>query len=332
MLATGSRPQLPPIAGIDLDGVLTLRNAADARLIRDRLDAARDVVVIGGGFIGLEIAATARLLGKTVTILEAAGRLMGRAVAPEISAHFLALHRGWGSDVRLETPVGAIVGEGGRVVAVTDAAGHRIPADLAIVGIGVLPNVELATAAGIAAPNGISVDDFMQTSDPRVLAIGDCVGFTHWATGRRERLESVQNAVDQGKTAAATIVGKPEPFTAVPWFWSDQGDVKLQMVGLSAGATASVVRGRPESGAFSVFHYAGEKLIAIDSVNRAGDHVLGRRMLGAGLSPPPHVAIDESVDLKTLLKPDVTGRQAPRSPLKFAAALPHRPRASRGRR
>jgi 3-phenylpropionate/trans-cinnamate dioxygenase ferredoxin reductase component len=301
VLATGARPRLPPIAGLDLAGVHALRNAADARALRTALHAAGAVVVVGGGFIGLEIAATARLLGKTVTVLEAAGRLMGRAVAPEISAHFLALHRGWGSDVRLDTAVGRIIGEGGRVVAVEDARGDRVPADLAVIGIGVAPNVELATAAGIAADNGIKVDDFMATSAPGVLAIGDCVSFPHWATGKRERLESVQNAVDHGKTAAATLTGKPEPYRAVPWFWSDQGEVKLQMVGLSAGATRSVVRGRPDDGAFSVFHYLGERLIAIDSINRAGDHVLGRRLIAAGISPPPRVAADESIDLKSLL-------------------------------
>jgi 3-phenylpropionate/trans-cinnamate dioxygenase ferredoxin reductase subunit len=301
VVATGARPRLPPIPGIDLAGVHTLRNAADARALRTALYAANDVVVVGGGFIGLEIAATARLLGKTVTVLEAAGRLMGRAVAPEISAHFLALHRGWGTDVRLDTAIGTIIGEAGRVVAVTDAAGKRIPADLVVVGIGVVPNIELATAAGVAAENGIPVDPFMQTSNPAILAIGDCVSFHHWATGKRERLESVQNAVDQGKTAAATIVGKPEAYRAVPWFWSDQGDVKLQMVGIPHGATHSVLRGKPEAGAFSVFHYLGDRLIAIDSVNRAGDHVVGRRLLGAGVSPPPAVVADEGVDLKALV-------------------------------
>jgi 3-phenylpropionate/trans-cinnamate dioxygenase ferredoxin reductase subunit len=301
VVATGARPRLPPIPGIDLAGVYTLRNAADARSLRTALYAANDVVVVGGGFIGLEIAATARLLGKTVTVLEAAGRLMGRAVAPEISAHFLALHRGWGSAVRLDTAVGAILGEGGRVVAVTDARGKRIPADLAVIGIGVVPNIEIATAAGVAAANGIAVDDFMQTSNPAILAIGDCVSFHHWATGKRERLEAVQNAVDQGKTAAATLVGKPEPYRAVPWFWSDQGDVKLQMVGIPHGADQSVLRGRAEAGAFSVFHYQGDRLIAVDSVNRAGDHMVGRRLLEAGMSAPPDVVADESVDLKSLV-------------------------------
>jgi 3-phenylpropionate/trans-cinnamate dioxygenase ferredoxin reductase subunit len=300
-LATGSRPRLPPIAGIELDGVMTLRHAGDARRLRERVTAASNVVVVGGGFIGLEIASTARLLGKTVTVLEAADRLMGRVVAPEISRHFLALHRGWGSDIRLSTPVGTIIGDAGRVVAVTTRDGERIPADLTIIGIGVLPNVELAAEAGVAIDNGIGVNDFVETSVPEIVAVGDAVSFVHWELGRRIRLESVQNAVDQGKIAAATLLGRREAYRAVPWFWSDQGDVKLQMVGLSGDATRSVVRGKAESGSFSVFHYAGDRLVAIDSVNRPADHVLGRRMIGAGISPPPAVVTDEGTDLKALV-------------------------------
>ena len=300
-LATGATPRLPPVAGIDLAGVFTLRHADDARRLRDALFAANDVVVVGGGFIGLEIAGTARLLGKTVTVLEAADRLMGRVVATEISQHFLALHRGWGSDIRLATAVGGIVGEGGRVVAVTTAAGDRIPADIAVIGIGVTPNVALAQAAGATIDNGILVNDFLETSVPAIHAVGDCVSFDHWDLKRRVRLESVQNAVDQAKTLSAVLTGKREPYHAVPWFWSDQGDVKLQMVGLSADATESHLRGNPDDGSFSVFHYAGARLVAIDSVNRAADHVLGRRMIGAGISPPPASVADTSVDLKALL-------------------------------
>jgi len=301
VLGAGSRPRRPPIAGIDLDGVCTLRNAADARLLRDRIHAARDVVVVGGGFIGLEIAATARLLGKTVTVLEATDRLMGRVVAPEISRHFLALHRGWGSDIRLQTPVGEIIGEGGRVVAVTTAAGARIATDIAVIGIGVTPNVELGAAAGAAIDNGVAVNDFMETSVPEILAIGDVVSFDHWELNRRIRLESVQNAVDQGKIAAATLTGQRRAYRDVPWFWSDQGDVKLQMVGLSGSATRSVLRGESDGGSFSVFHYAGARLVAVDSVNRPTDHVVGRRMIGAGISPAPELVADEGVDLKPLL-------------------------------
>jgi len=301
ILATGARPRLPRINGIDLAGVATLRHADDARALRDRLNAAANVVVVGGGFIGLEIAATARLLGKTVTVLEAADRLMGRAASPEISRHFLTLHQAWGTDVRLMTGVGAIIGEGGKVVAVETAAGDRIPAELAVIGIGVLPNVELAQAAGAAIDNGIVVDDIMQTNVPEILAIGDVVAFDHWEIGRRIRLESVQNAVDQGKVVAANLVGKPHPYRDVPWFWSDQGDVKLQMVGLANDTTRSVMRGTPESGAFSVFHYARDRLVAVDSVNRGGDHMVGRRLLGAGTSPAPEVVADETADLKMLV-------------------------------
>jgi len=301
VLAPGARPRWPKIDGLDLDGVFALRNAEDARRLRLRLHSASAVVVVGGGFIGLEIAGTARLLGKEVTVLEAVDRLMGRVVAPEISRHFLALHRGWGSDVRLGTPVGRIIGEGGRVVAVETAAGERIAADIAVIGIGVVPNVELAERAGLALDNGILVDELMVTSAPEIRAIGDCVNFYHWDLARSVRLESVQNAVDQGKTAAAALVGKREPFRAVPWFWSDQGDVKLQMVGLPFNATRSVVRGKAESGSFSVFHFAGERLVAIDSVNRAADHVVGRRLIGAGLSPSPETVADESTDLKALV-------------------------------
>ncbi len=302
IMATGARPRLPAVPGIGLDGVFTLRHAADARVLRTALHAAANVVVVGGGFIGLEIAATARLLGKTVTVLEAADRLMGRVVAPEISAHFLNLHHGWGTDVRLQTPVGAIIGEGGRVVAVETAGGEPIVADIAVIGIGVVPNVELAMAAGFEADNGIMVNDFTETSDPRVFAIGDCASFVHWETGRRVRLESVQNAVDQGKTAAAVLTGKRRPYRDVPWFWSDQGDVKLQMAGLSGAATRSTLRGRPDDGHFSVFHYAGERLVAVDSVNRASDHVVARRLIGAGMSPPAELIADEAADLKALLK------------------------------
>ncbi len=301
VLATGARPRIPPIEGADLDGVFALREAEDARQIRQRLGAAHDVVVVGGGFIGLEIAATARLLGKTVTVLEAADRLMGRVVAPQISEHFLSLHRGWGSDVRLRTPIGRVVGEAGRVVAVETTNGDRIAADMVILGVGVVPNVELAADAGLAVEDGILVDDTMATSATHVLAIGDCAAFEHWELGRRVRLESVQNAVDQAKTAAKTIVGRTEAYRDVPWFWSDQGDVKLQMVGLSNNATSSVVRGNPQDSAFSVFHFDHERLVAIDSVNRAADHMVGRRLLAAGLSPSPETCADESADLKGLV-------------------------------
>lgn len=302
ILAPGSRPRMPPIEGIDLDGIFALRDARDARQIRDRLFAANSVVVVGGGFIGLEIAATARLLGRTVTVLEAADRLMGRVVAPQISDYFLSLHRGWGSDIRLNTPVGGFIGGDGQITAVETADGARIDADMAIVGIGVVPNVELAATAGLATDNGIVVDATMTTSAETIFAIGDCAAFEHWELGERVRLESVQNAVDQAKAVAKTITGKREAYREVPWFWSDQGDFKLQMVGLSNHASSSVLRGKPEDGSFSVFHFDKDRLVAIDSVNRAADHMVGRRMLGAAISPSPQVCGDESSDLKALIR------------------------------
>lgn len=301
VLAPGARVRVPPVPGIDLGNVFLLRTAEDARRLRERFAVAKDVVVVGGGFIGLELAATARLLGKTVTVLEAAPRLMGRVVAPQISAFFLDLHRGFGSTVLTETPVKAILGEEGVAVAVETLSGERIAADTVIVGVGVVPNIELASEAGLAVANGISVDDVMRTSDPRIVAAGDAVEFHHWQLGRAVRLESVQNAVDQAKTASATLMGKAEPYRAVPWFWSDQGDVKLQMVGLSNDADRSVLRGRPEDGSFSVFHYRGDLLVAIDSVNRGADHMLGRRLLAACTSPTPEQVADLGFDLKSLM-------------------------------
>ncbi|MCX5515898.1 FAD-dependent oxidoreductase [Kaistia algarum] len=301
VLATGARVRVPPVPGINMANVFLLRTVDDARRLKQRLAEAHDVVVVGGGFIGLELAATARILGKTVTVLEAAPRLMGRVVAPAISAYFLDLHRTLGATVRLETPVASLVGENGAVVAVEAASGERIPADTVIVGVGVVPNIEIAEAAGLHVANGIVVDEAMRTSDPRIVAAGDAVSFHHWALGRPVRLESVQNAVDQAKTASATLLGKAQPYRAVPWFWSDQGDAKLQMVGLSMDADSSVPRGDPASGSFSVFHYQGDRLVAIDSVNRATDHMLGRRWLAAGFSPPREAVADESVDLKTVM-------------------------------
>jgi 3-phenylpropionate/trans-cinnamate dioxygenase ferredoxin reductase component len=301
-LAPGARPRVPAIEGIDLDGIVYLRDATDARDLRNRLHKAANVVVVGGGFIGLEIAATACLLGKTVTVLEAADRLMGRVVAPEISQHFLNLHRGWGSDIRLDTPIGRVIGDAGKAVAVETASGDRIEADIVVIGIGVVANTELAEDAGLTIDNGIAVDEFMTTSAPNIVSIGDCVSFHHWQLGRRVRLESVQNAVDQAKLAAATLLGSGEPYHEVPWFWSDQGDAKLQMVGLSMDATTSVQRGNPDDGAFSVFHYRQDDLVAIDSVNRPADHMVGRRLMAAGLALSPEEAGDESIDLKVRLK------------------------------
>ena len=305
VLATGSRPRVPPIAGTDIDGVFLLRDAADARRMHDGFVAAESIVVIGGGFIGLEIAATARSLGRHVTVVEAADRLMGRAVAPEISQHFLDLHHGWGSTVLLNAPAEGILGDGkGNLAAVQAGGGEPIASDLVVLGIGVVPNIELAQEAGLEIDNGVVVGANLATSDPQIYAIGDCVTFHEISIDQMIRLESVQNAVDQAKAVAKDIVGKGgTPFRAVPWFWSDQANVKLQMVGLANLATRRIIRGRPEDGSFSVFQFVEDRLVEIDSVNRGADHMLGRRVMDQpGSRPTPEQASDESFDLKTLLK------------------------------
>ena len=302
VLATGSTPRRLPVEGGDLEDVCVLRDVAHAVELKERLKAANDVVVIGGGFIGLEVAATASALGKSVLIVDIAPRLMGRAVSPEISEHFLALHRGWGATVLLETGIARLTGDGGKVSGIELADGSRHSVDLVLVGIGVGPNMGLAAEAGLACDNGIVVDQFTWASEAPVMAIGDCNCHPNQFAGGLFRLESIQNATDQAKTAAAAIAGNPAPYDAVPWFWSDQQDAKLQMVGLAIGVGATVTRGDRDGGRFSVFQFAGERLVAIDSVNRPADHMIGRRLIGAGLSPTRAQVADEGFNLKELLR------------------------------
>ncbi len=301
ILATGSRPRDLPIAGGPLSGVMSLRSIADARAIRALAASAEDVVVMGGGFIGLEIAATLVAGGRRVTVIEAQERLLARAVAPAISRHVAERLAATGVRVLLGTTVKGIEGENGHVGAVVTSRAERIPARMVIVGIGVIPNMELAAEAGIATGNGIKVDDRLRSSAPAVLAIGDAASYRHWATGADVRLESVQNATDHAKLAARTIAGHAEGYSAVPWFWSDIGDMKLQMVGLTGGSDRQVTSGEAGDNRFSVFHYRDGRLIGIESVNRPADHMLGRKMLGAGFSPPPETALAGPDALKAAL-------------------------------
>mgnify|MGYP001286566103 FL=1 len=289
VLATGSRPRILPLPGGELAGVVSLRSLADARLIRELSADVEDVVIIGGGFIGLEIAATLGAAGRRVTVVEAVGRLLGRAVAPVIAAHVRARLEAAGVRVLTGATVERLEGEGGRVAAAVLSSGERLPAGMVVIGVGVVPNVELAEAAGLETANGIRVDAQMRSSAPQVLAIGDAVNYRHWFTGTDIRLESVQNATDQARLAARTILGHEDAYAAVPWFWSDIGDMKLQMVGLALGGDRHVVAGDAADNRFSVYHYAADRLIAIESVNRPADHMLGRKMLGAGFSPAPGV-------------------------------------------
>ncbi|MER8828291.1 NAD(P)/FAD-dependent oxidoreductase [Mesorhizobium sp. M0938] len=301
ILATGSRPRILSLPGSDFSGVVSLRSLADARLVRELSAQSGDVVILGGGFIGLEIAATLKAAGRKVTVVEAVDRLLGRAVAPVIASHVRQRLEAIGVRILTGATVARLEGENGQVSAAITASGERLPAQMVIIGVGVVPNVELAEAAGITIANGIRVDPQMRTSVPEILAIGDAASYRHWLTGGDVRLESVQNATDQARLAARTILGHADAFGAVPWFWSDIGDMKLQMVGLISGGDNHVVLGDVNENKFSIYHYAGNRLLGIESVNRPGDHMLGRKMLGAGFSPTPQMVATGPDGLKAAL-------------------------------
>jgi 3-phenylpropionate/trans-cinnamate dioxygenase ferredoxin reductase component len=298
VLATGARFRLLAVPGAELDGVLPLRTLADTDILRERLDQAREVVVVGAGFIGLEFASVAMARGASVHIIEVTQHPMGRVVSSTISKFFTDAHRCWGAQISLGTGVTRILGAGGRVSSVETSDGRHLPADLVLICIGVIPNAELAREAELSVDNGIVVDQHLATADPAILAIGDCANFpTPFAPGR-VRLESVQNAVDQGRCAAAYIAGKPTPYDKVPWFWSDQGDLKLQIAGITVGHDNAVLRGELDSGHFSVFCYRADRLIGVESVNQTADHVVARRLLAGDPKLTPQNAADLSYDLR----------------------------------
>ncbi len=301
-LATGCRPRLLPVAGADLEGVLYLRTLDDAIALKARMPQAQSVAIIGGGFIGLEIAASLALLGKEVTVIEALPRVLARALPARVSDFLTDVHRRAQVSVRTGTTVRELEGVAGHVRSVLLSDGTRCPADFVIVGIGVLPNVELAAEAGFACQDGIVIDAFARTSDPAIVAAGDCTRHPNrFAPGGPIRLESVQNALDQAKTAGGALVDTLKAYDAVPWFWSDQYDLKLQMVGLSDGHDQAVVRGSPEEQKFSVFYFRQGALIGIDSINRPGDHMAGRQLIPAGTRLTPEQAADPSFDLVRLV-------------------------------
>jgi 3-phenylpropionate/trans-cinnamate dioxygenase ferredoxin reductase subunit len=297
--ATGASARRPRLEGADLPGVCVLRGLKDAREISARLGAAKKIAVVGGGFIGLEVAAAARKKGVEAVVLEAQDRLMARAVTPKISEFFAALHRGRGAEIHFGAQVAALEGvEAVRAVALADGAGFK--ADPVLMRVGARAKHSAAAADGSACDRGILVDACAQTSAANVVAAGDCTAWKR-PDGSTLRLESVQNAVEQGKAAAAALMGRPKPFTATPWFWSDQHDAKLQMAGLSDGVDLQVARPTGET-AFSLFNYRGDRLVSVESVNRPGEHLFARRLLDAGLSPAPDQAADPARDLKTLLR------------------------------
>lgn len=307
-LTVGAEPRRLSVPGSDLDGVCYLRTVDDSADLGRRLATATDVVIIGGGFIGLEVAALARSRGKTVTVLEAAGRLIPRSVAPIVSDFYYGAHTRRGTSVRLGVEVTAIGGADGRVREVQLGDGSCLPADLVLVGIGAVPRTELAEQIGLACHGGIIVDEFARTSLPSVVAAGDCTVGPNPLTGEGSyRLESMQNAVNQARTAAATLAGHAKPYTAVPWFWSDQGDLKLKIAGLTAGYDEYVVRGDPATERFSVLYYRDGHLLGVDAVNQASDFLVVRQALSRRANIPADAVVRSNGSLKGLAIESVEG-------------------------
>lgn len=299
ILSTGARSRKPPITGRNLRRVVELRTLADAEAIRALLPSTKRAVVIGGGFIGLEFAAVARAAGHEVVVVEAVDRLMARAVSPQISQRFLDAHRAAGAEIRFETLASGVEADGGgAAAAVALSSGERIEADLVLLATGVAPNVELATEAGLAADNGVRVDGQLATEDPRISAIGDCASFPG-PYGERLRLESVQAAADQARHLAKRLTGDaPADYAQTPWFWSDQGDLKLQIAGLPSAADAFVAA----PGGDTVIGLRGDRLASVETVNAQGAHMAARKLLGldGGVS---RAEIDAAgCDLRALFK------------------------------
>lgn len=299
VLTTGSTPRrLPAAIGGELAGVYTVRTLADVDAMRAEFQAGRNLVIVGGGYIGLEAAAVAAKLGLNVTVLEMAPRILQRVAAPETSDYFRALHAAHGVKILESTGLDRILGET-RVTGVRLAGGAEIPADFVIAGVGILPGAALAEAAGITLDNGIATDEFGRTSAPHVWSAGDCASFPH--KGGRIRLESVGNAIDQAEIVAANIMGQNTPYTAQPWFWSDQYDCKLQIAGLNTGYDRIVTRG-PEAEAVSFWYYKGDQLLAVDAMNDSRAYMVGKRLIEQGRTVAPEVIADVATNLKALLK------------------------------
>jgi len=301
VLATGARNRLLDIPNANLVDVRYLRILDESEALRRRMELSRHVVVIGAGFIGLEFAATARIKGLEVDVIELGPRVMARAVTAEISEYFQARHTAAGIRIHLGVQATAIENDGDEVTGVSLSDGQHVPADLVVVGVGVLPNVELAAEAGLPVASGIIVDEQLLTQDANISAIGDCALFDSPRFGGSLRLESVQNATDHARCVAVRLTGNAKPYDGQPWFWSDQADDKLQIAGLTTGYDRVVVRGDPAQRSFSAFCYKGAQLVGIESVNRAADHVFGRKILGTTKSIAPEQAADPAFDLKAAL-------------------------------
>ncbi len=298
ILATGATARRLPLPGADLPGVFTLRNAADIDAIRVAAGSAKRAVIIGGGYIGLEVAATFRQLGLAVTVIEAADRVLARVAEPAVSAFYQRLHEEEGVEFRMNAGVESINGAM-RCEAVGLGSDELVPADIVVLGVGVTPNVALAEVAGLAIDNGVVTDEFARTSDERIYAIGDCANTKHLRYEQSLRVESVQNASDLALTAAHAICGADKAYDAVPWFWSDQYDVKLQIAGLTLGADAVVARGDSTRGrAFSLCYLKAGRLVAVEAVNQPRDFAFARQLLGAAPQMDRDRLLDPNCSLK----------------------------------
>ncbi|MFD1950761.1 NAD(P)/FAD-dependent oxidoreductase [Sphingomonas arantia] len=300
--ATGGQPRRLSCSGHALAGVHGVRTRADVDRMMAELPAVRRVVVVGGGYIGLEAAAVLTKLGKPVVVLEAQDRVLARVAGAPLSAFYAAEHRARGVDLRLDVTVACLEEADGAVTSVRLADGEVLPCEMVIVGIGIVPAVEPLLAAGAAGGDGVTVDDHCRTTLPDVFAIGDCAGHANpFAGGAAIRLESVQNANDQATIVAKGLTGAAEPYHAVPWFWSNQYDLKLQTVGLSTGHDLAVLRGDPDTRSFSVIYLRDGRVIALDCVNSVKDYVQGRALVVAGAEITPTLLADDTVPLKAML-------------------------------
>ncbi|MGQ0567039.1 MAG: NAD(P)/FAD-dependent oxidoreductase [Gemmobacter sp.] len=298
ILATGAVPRrLPAATGGDLGGVHVLRDLADVDAMRPAFVPGARLLVVGGGYIGLEAAAVARKLGVAVTLIEMAPRILQRVACPETSDYFRALHRGQGVEVLEGIGLTRLTGTG-RVAGAVLSDGREVPCDFVIAGVGVVPDTGLAAAAGLAIDNGIATDEFGRTSDPAIWAAGDCASFL-WRGGRA-RLESVQNAIDMAEAVAANVLGAGVPYDPKPWFWSDQYDCKLQIAGLNTGYRDIVTRRMGEGTSF--WYYAGDRLLAVDAMNDPRAYMVGKRLIELGKSPDRGVIANPTTELKALLK------------------------------
>ena len=301
LLATGAPPRRLPCPGADLQEIYYLRSIADSDALRAVLKGSGPVAIVGAGYIGLEVAAVLRQAGREVSVIEATERVLARVASPPVSAFFERRHREAGVDLRLGIGVEGFSGEGS-VHAVTLADGSEIACTAVLVGIGAVPEIALAEQAGINVGNGIFVDDHARTSDPYIWAVGDCAFFPSPRYQRSMRLESVPNAIEHAKAAATNMAGGDVVYDALPWFWSDQYETKLQTVGLMEGYDQLVVRGDPDKNVFSVWYFASDNLIAVDAISDPAAFMVAKKLLGNGASPTPVELADPATDLKGLLK------------------------------